>query len=80
MGWDFRLVGEIDRVRVANLRWLAGFRHPRFAEARLVGQAAQVGDPILVLPVAFHLLWCGRLTTDLSRPWGDHSLVSRVEG
>jgi hypothetical protein len=94
VGWDYRLVGEIDRVRVANLRWLAGFRHPRFGGAGLaeaveaafavpgplVGQAAQVGDPIRVLPVVFHLLWCGRLGTDLSRPLSDHSLVSWVEG
>ncbi|MFD0008474.1 TnsA-like heteromeric transposase endonuclease subunit [Streptomyces sp. NPDC127178] len=94
VGWDFRLVGEIDRVRVANLRWLAGFRHPRFGQVGLeaaveaafavpgplAAQAAQVGDPILILPVVFHLLWCGRLTTDLSRPLSDHSLVSRVEG
>ncbi|SOD88001.1 TnsA-like heteromeric transposase endonuclease subunit [Streptomyces sp. Ag109_G2-15] len=94
VGWDYQLVGEIDRVRVANLRWLAGFRHPRFGGAGLteaveaafvvpgplVGQAAQVADPIRVLPVVFHLLWCGRLAADLSRPLGDHSLVSRVEG
>ncbi|MFF6772883.1 TnsA-like heteromeric transposase endonuclease subunit [Streptomyces sp. NPDC012637] len=94
VGWDYRLVGEIDRVRVANLRWLAGFRHPRFGgvglteavEAAfavpgpLVGQAAQLGDPIRVLPVVFHLLWCGRLGTDLSCPLGDYSLVCRVEG
>jgi hypothetical protein len=29
VGWGYRLVGEIDPVRVANLRWLAGYRHRR---------------------------------------------------
>ena len=31
-GWEFRLVGEPDPVWAANLRWLAGYRHPRFAD------------------------------------------------
>ena len=32
IGWDYRLVGEPDPVWAANLRWLAGYRHPRFGE------------------------------------------------
>jgi hypothetical protein len=32
IGWEFRLVGEPDPVWAANLRWLAGYRHPRFAD------------------------------------------------
>ncbi len=31
-GWEYRLVGEPDPVWAANLRWLAGYRHPRFAD------------------------------------------------
>jgi hypothetical protein len=83
-GWEFRLVGEPDPVWAASLRWLAGYRHPRFADPGLeellmsaftqqrpLAEAArQVGDPIRVLPVLFHLLWLGRLTGDLSRPLG----------
>jgi hypothetical protein len=95
LGWVYRLVGEIDRVRVGNLRWLAGYRHPRNGEpaalaaavvsafsvpSPLVAQAATVGDPIMVLPVVFHLLWRGRLTTDLSLPLSDHTLVGRDGG
>ncbi|MFI6730849.1 TnsA-like heteromeric transposase endonuclease subunit [Streptomyces sp. R-74717] len=92
--WVYRLVGEIEAVRVANLRWLAGYRHARYGEAEglnaavtasfavpgpLFTQAASVGDPLRVLPVVFHLLWCGRLAADLSYPLSDRTLVSRSE-
>ena len=65
---------------MANVRWLAGYRHPRHALAEvadalldafrepaplLVG-ARRIGDPIAVLPVLFHLLWTHRLVIDLS--------------
>ena len=72
VGWEYRLLGATDALVTANLRWLAGYRHPRHRLpeiARLLrhafstptpllagGQAA--GDPIAVLPVLFHLLWC----------------------
>jgi hypothetical protein len=94
-GWGYRVVGEVDAVRMTNVRWLAGYRHPRHAVAQgmverllalfsvpspLVGQASLAGDPIAVLPMAFHLLWQGRLGADLSRPLSDTTLVSRVEG
>jgi hypothetical protein len=93
VGWGYRLVGEFDPVRVANFRWLAGYRHGRYGcgpamaevvrsafwnPAPLVAQAAEIGDPITVLPVVFHLLWQGQLTADLSRPLSDHTLVSRA--
>jgi hypothetical protein len=32
IGWNYRLVGEPDPVWAANLRWLAGYRHPRFGD------------------------------------------------
>jgi len=91
VGWAYRLAGELDPVRVANLRWLAGYRHRRYGEPSgvvaavaaafavpgpLLGQAASAGDPIEVLPRVFHLLWQGRLTADLSRPLNDRTLVS----
>jgi hypothetical protein len=90
-GWAYRLVGELDPVRAANLRWLAGYRHRRYGEPSgaaeavaaaftvpgpLVAQAASAGDPIEVLPRVFHLLWRGRLAADLSRPLSDRTLVS----
>ncbi|WP_405802556.1 TnsA-like heteromeric transposase endonuclease subunit [Streptomyces sp. NBC_01187] len=64
-------------VVAANLRWPAGYRHPRGqgpprlraapAEVFAVscppaGGAAAVGDPLQVLPAVCHALWCGHLT------------------
>ncbi|WP_319676441.1 TnsA-like heteromeric transposase endonuclease subunit [Streptomyces sp. ME18-1-4] len=71
VGWDFVRVGTPDGVLMANVRWLAGYRHPRVhrpeVAARLVevfvegggllAGARRVGDQIAVLPVLFHLLW-----------------------
>jgi hypothetical protein len=42
----------------------------------LLDGALAVGDPVAVLPVLFHLLWCGRLLVDLTAaPLGPGSLV-----
>jgi hypothetical protein len=79
VGWVYRRVGAIDPVLVANLRWLAAYRHRRcldraragalsevFAAPRPLGEGvAVVGDRLGVLPTLFHLLWTGRLTADL---------------
>ncbi|MEY9934151.1 hypothetical protein ABH926_008815 [Catenulispora sp. GP43] len=89
LGWRFRLVREIDPVQRANVRWLSCYRHPRhlvdlaacrlvevFAEPTpLLAGAGLAGDPLAVLPVLFHLLWTGVLTTDLSRLLSERSLV-----
>jgi hypothetical protein len=64
VGWHYRLLGTPDAVVRTNVRWLAGYRHPRhhddtitaaldqrFAEpAGLLVGADDVGDPIKVLP------------------------------
>lgn len=77
LGWQYRRLGEMDRVRAANLRWLSGYRHPRcrrvglatklveiFAVPRPLWLGAEdVGDPIEVLPTLFHLLWHQELVT-----------------
>ncbi len=90
VGWHFRLVGAPDGIVMRNVRWLAGYRHPRhrvehavsdlrrvFAEPRpLMDGAARVGDPIAVLPVLFHLLWVHELVVDVSVPLHAASLVS----
>jgi hypothetical protein len=82
LGWEYRLVGAPDAVVVGNVRWLAGYRHPRHrlaevaaalrdafaAPAALMAGAEAVGDPIAVLPVLFHLLWRCELAVDVSVP------------
>jgi hypothetical protein len=79
VGCEYRRVGAVAAVLAANRRWLAGYRHSRclrlgvavelgkvFAEPRpLVAGAAAVGDPVVVLPTLFHLMWSGALTADL---------------
>ena len=95
VGWGYRLAGEIDRVRVANLRWLAGYRHRRYGQppglaaavagayevpGPLLAQAASAGDPVAVLPVVFHLLWTGLLAADLSRVLHDGTVVGVSRG
>lgn len=79
-GWEFRRAGTIDPVVRANVRWLSRYRHQRcrrdpeaagllkaFSGGRpLLAGAAQVGDPVAVLPVAYHLLWRRELGCDLS--------------
>ncbi len=79
VGWGYDRVGVVDPVLAANLRWLSGYRHPRvrrelvardlrdvFAEPlSLLEGARSVGDPIAVLPVLFHLIWCRELIVDL---------------
>jgi hypothetical protein len=95
VGWRYRRVGTLDAVLAANLRWLSGCRHSRcrrpdhvtalrevFARPRelLVG-VREVGDPVAVLPVLFHLLWTRELGTDLTATvLGSRSLVSAGGG
>jgi hypothetical protein len=79
VGWEFRRLGAPDAVLMANVRWLAGYRHPRchrpadadallrvFAEPiGLRAGAERVGPAVAVLPVLFHLMWSGLLVADL---------------
>ncbi|AJT62579.3 hypothetical protein T261_0890 [Streptomyces lydicus] len=90
VGWEFRLVGAADPVLVRNVRWLAGYRHARhrlepvasrlleaFAEpVALMDGACAVGEPVVVLPVLFHLLWSHELAVDVSVPLHAGSRVS----
>ena len=78
-GWQYRRIGALDPVLAANLRWLAGYRHPRFARSGFVEDltgvftrpraladgALAVGDPLAVLPALFSLLWRRVLLADI---------------
>ncbi|WP_240634081.1 TnsA-like heteromeric transposase endonuclease subunit [Streptomyces dengpaensis] len=72
VGWVYRSLEPPGAVRTANLRWLAGYRHPRhqgpswlrsalaavFAVPRPLGDGvALAGDPLQVLPALYHA--CG---------------------
>lgn len=92
VGWEYRLVGAADTIMVANVRWLAGYRHPRHHLSKITGMlrevfadpaplmdgAAAVGDPVAVLPVLFHLLWRHDLIVDLSVPLHPSTVVTGV--
>ncbi len=94
-GWQFRCTGGPAAVLAANVRWLAGYRHPRcwrpeaaeaLAEmfrqpAPLMAGAMAAGDRIAVLPVLYHLMWRQVLTADLAGAvLGPCSLVRVAEG
>jgi hypothetical protein len=94
VGWEYRLTTGHDPIWLANVRWLAGYRHRRchsqpvverlldaFTTIRpLIDGAEAVGEPIAVLPTLYHLLWSGRLRADLSVRLDAMSLVSTVAG
>ncbi|WP_454386645.1 TnsA-like heteromeric transposase endonuclease subunit [Streptomyces sp. JNUCC 63] len=95
IGWTYRRLAPLDEVPAANLKRLAGYRHPRnagrpglmpavleaFARPRpLIEGAAAAGDPIEVLPVVFHALWHGQLTTPLEKPLHERVLVGPGKG
>ncbi|MFI9650515.1 TnsA-like heteromeric transposase endonuclease subunit [Streptomyces sp. NPDC052040] len=91
VGFAYRRLVPPDRTVAANVRWLAGYRHPRHRDAGgleqavleaftaprpLMAGAAAAGEVLSALPVLYHALWSGRLTADLTRPLGEHTLVS----
>ncbi len=90
VGWTYQRIPPLEDVLAANLKWLAGYRHPRNADrpglAAAVAEAFRrprpliegteaVGDPIEVLPCVFHALWHGRLTAGLNTPLHERILV-----
>lgn len=94
LGWEFRLVGAADATRLANVHWLAGYRHPRHGSADVVSRlrevfdapaplmdaASRAGDPIAVLPVLFHMMWRKDLVCDLNVPMHAGTVVRPVGG
>ncbi|MBP2055985.1 hypothetical protein J2Z21_009002 [Streptomyces griseochromogenes] len=91
VGFTYRRLVPPEKVVAANVRWLAGYRHPRhrdaggleqavleaFAAPRpLMAGATAAGEILTALPVLYHALWGGRLTADLERPLGEHTVVS----
>lgn len=89
VGWHYRVVGAPDPVVAANMRWLAGYRHPRSAGAVPAGALArsfarprplvegvrELGEPIAVWPAVFHALWDGRLSAPLESPLHERTVA-----
>ncbi|MFF4533772.1 TnsA-like heteromeric transposase endonuclease subunit [Streptomyces sp. NPDC001407] len=90
VGFVYRRLERLDEVAEANVKWLAGYRHPRnqgrpglaaavreaFARPRPLMEGVEaIGDPIEVLPAVFHALWHGRRTTPLEVPLHERALV-----
>ncbi|MFB7397639.1 TnsA-like heteromeric transposase endonuclease subunit [Streptomyces sp. NPDC056191] len=90
VGWAYRRLEPPPPVVAANLRWLVGYRHPRYqgppgmqaalAEAfaaprPLADGVAAVGDSLQVLPAAYHALWCGYLAAPLDEPLHERALI-----
>jgi hypothetical protein len=90
MGWHYDVVDTPPEPLRTNLRWLAGYRHPRhylpevtphlrgiFARPfKLMAGINVLGRPIAVLPVLFHLLWRQELLADLTQPLGPDTIVT----
>jgi len=80
VGWEYQRIGALAPVLAANLRWLSGYRHPRYGFGGRVAEVLRAfngpvalmegtcaaGDPVAVLPVVFSLLWRRVLLADLS--------------
>jgi hypothetical protein len=89
LGWRYAVWDRLDGVVVANLRWLAGYRHPRCFDEQVAARLGEVftrprslmegaelaGDPLGTLPVLYHLLWTRRLLIDLALVLSDRTVV-----
>ncbi len=87
-GWAYDRLRELPAVRAANLRWLAGYRHRRYARTAVMAAleevfaepgplpdgAAQVGDPVAVRPVLFAMLWRGQAGCRSGQPGAEFGL------
>ncbi|MFE2285608.1 TnsA-like heteromeric transposase endonuclease subunit [Streptomyces sp. NPDC059443] len=91
VGWAYRRLEPVGRALAGNVRWLAGYRHPRnsggparmalvensFRAPRpLIEGVRAMGDPLVMWPAVFHALWSGRLSVPLSRPLHERVVAS----
>lgn len=91
LGWEYQTWSEAENVLNLNLRFLGGFRFapyrfeelfPRLLSActsplRLDTLSQTTRPEALARPVIFHLLWTQVLQADLTRPLGNHTLLTR---
>jgi hypothetical protein len=93
LGWRYAVWDSAEAIPAANLRWLAGYRHPRCHDQGVAGRLREVfacpralmdgaeraGDPLATLPVLFHLMWRHELAADLSLVLSHRSIVRAAE-
>lgn len=91
-GWVFEIATEPDPIRLANVRFLAGFRNPtgisaalleeldtRTVSGRTLAEAvALVESPAPCVRAAiFHMLWRHDVSVDLTRPLSSRTVLRK---
>ncbi|MCI2239105.1 TnsA-like heteromeric transposase endonuclease subunit [Paenibacillus sp. TRM 82003] len=91
LGWQYRVCSDIEAVHVRNVRWLSGYRHPRFgsdeekstklldvfeAPLPLADGLTACGSNLHWRAVLYHLLWRRVLTYEQHLPLSDASLIT----
>nr|WP_240895380.1 TnsA-like heteromeric transposase endonuclease subunit [Kineococcus siccus] len=91
LGWQYRVCTDLDVVHARNVRWLAGYRHPRFGtDPAMVAALSDTfrsplpladglracGDGLQWPAVLYHLLWRQVLTYEQYLPLSDTSLIT----
>lgn len=83
-GWRYEVWHDADPVNLANVRFLAGYRHPQYVDTQIVDALSgneiagmTVGEAIdseqrwpsaMVRAALMHMLWRQRFTVDLMKP------------
>jgi hypothetical protein len=94
LGWTHQVFSELNPQYVDNLQWLLGYRNPPYRlehfEAAintclkipmsLLQLLKQLGQPFLVRPVVFHLLWHRRLFTKLNQRFSNDMIIWKSQG
>lgn len=91
IGWTFEMFRSVDPVVLRNVELLSMYRHPMYAPENEAGESlahAVHGLPFglavegsgkaakaLTTCRIYHLLWTGDLTADLTKPFGDHTIL-----
>lgn len=93
-GWTFEIASEPDRIRLANVRFLAGFRNPTGISTEilaalsghaLVGRTLAESTALIDAPAPcvraalFHKLWRHDVSVDLSRSLSSRSVLEATK-
>jgi hypothetical protein len=89
-GWTFQVASEPDRICLANVRFLAGFRNPTGISAEildlltgqiLVGRTLAESTALVDAPAPcvraalFHMLWRHDVSADMTRPLSSRTVL-----